>query len=108
MLAQDSAGLVVIDRDHFQELFEAPEDQLSFNLALIKGGAFDYGFHGNVRNAYHADVIRNQLTQSLGGKMPDIVDELNAAFADELESIITDGIKRVCVANIRVQARCVI
>lgn len=83
---------MVVDRDHFQELFHAPEDLLSFNQSLVRGGNFNYGFRGNILNPYHADVIRNQLTQNIQAKMADIVDELNAAFADELEPIITDGI----------------
>lgn len=92
MFASPPNGLVIVDRDHFQEFLEAPEDRLSFSLALVKGGAFDYGFRGNIRNLYHSDVIRNQLTQSLGIKMPDVIDELNSAFAEHLDPIITDGI----------------
>ena len=83
--------MVVVDRDHFQELLEAPEDRLSFTQTLIREGHFDYGFTGNLLNSYHADIIRNQLTQNIQAKMPDIVDEVNAGFADELEPIITNG-----------------
>ena len=83
---------MVVDRDHFQELFDGPEDRLSFGQSLIRVGHFDYGFNGNILNSYHADVIRNQLTQNIQAKMPDIVDEVNAGFANELEPIITEGI----------------
>ena len=94
MLASGSDGLVVVDRAHFQELFDAPEDRLSFNLALIKSGAFDYAFRSNIRNPYHVELIRNQLTQSIGTKMSDVMDELNASFDEEIEPFITEGIKQ--------------
>jgi hypothetical protein len=83
--------LVVVDRDHFQELFDAPEDRLSFGQSLIRANHFDYGFNGNVLNSYHAEVIRNRLTQNIQAKMPDIIDEVNAGFEDELEPTITNG-----------------
>jgi len=93
MLAFSSGGLVVVDRDHFQELLDAPEDRLSFNLAMVKGGSFDYAFRSNIRNPYHIELIRNQLTHSIGIKMSDIIDELNASFAEEIEQSITEGIR---------------
>jgi hypothetical protein len=93
MLAFGGDGLVVVDRAHFQELLDAPEDRLSFNLSLVKGGSFDYAFHSNIRNSYHIELIRNRLTQNLGTKMSDIMDELNTAFAEEIEPFIGEGIQ---------------
>lgn len=91
MLAFGGDGLVVVDRAHFQEFLDAPEDRLSFNLALVKGGLFDYAFHSNIRNSYHIELIRNQLTQSLAAKMSDVLDELNASFDEEIEPFIGEG-----------------
>lgn len=44
-------------------------------------------------------TIRNQLTRNLQAKMSDIVDELNAGFADEFDRVITDGIDTSCITN---------
>lgn len=90
---------MLIDRDHFHELFEAPEDRLSFNKAALRRGYFNYAFKADILNTYHVDIIRNQLTQNLQAKMSDIVDELNASFADEFDRFITDGIDTSCITN---------
>ena len=90
---------MIIDQDHFRELFDAPEDRLSFNKATLKRGHFNYAFKADILNTYHVDVIRNQLTQNLQGKMSDIVDELNASFADEFDRFITEGINTLYITN---------
>lgn len=81
----------MIDRSHLKEHFEAPENRLSFMSELIKAGAFDYGFVCDALNHFHIDVIRNQLTQNIAAYMPAILDELNAALADELDHLVTKG-----------------
>jgi len=83
--------MVVVDHDHAQELFDAPEDRISFTAAFNDGFSLHYLFHGDPRDDYHTRVIRSQLTQNISSTIPKLVDELNAAFADEFESNITTG-----------------
>ena len=82
---------MIIDQKHFHELFDATEDRLSFNKATLRRGHFNYAFKADILNTYHVDIIRKNLTQNTHGKMSDIVDELNASFADELDPFITGG-----------------
>jgi len=50
---------------------------------MVEEGDFGYGFHGNPRDPYHVGAIR-QLTQCTGSRMPEMVEEINAALADEI------------------------
>jgi hypothetical protein len=59
--------------------------------AIVEEGDFGYGFHGNPRDPYHVGAIRHQLTQCIGSRMPEMVEEINAALADDFDSIVTDG-----------------
>jgi hypothetical protein len=92
ILGQGS-NIVVVDRSHLKEYYDASEGRLSFVSELIQGGAFNYGFVCDVNNHYHIDIIRNQLTQNIAAYMPAILDELDAALADELDHIVTKGKK---------------
>ena len=67
--------------------------RLSFNLSMIKDVAFYYAFRSDARNPYQVELFRNQLTHGIGTKMPDVVDELNASFAEEIDPFIKEGIR---------------
>jgi hypothetical protein len=91
MLSSHPSGLVVVDRAHVKELFSAPDTELNFLEAKLEHLDFRYVFNINVRDDWHIDIIRNQLTQKLSALMPVIVDELTATFSDELEGVVTKG-----------------
>jgi len=83
--------MVVVDHDHAKELFDVPEDSISFTAAFNDGFSLHYLFHGDPRDDYHTRIIRGQLTQNISSSIPELVDELSAAFADLFEPNITEG-----------------
>lgn len=93
MISSHPNGLVVIDRDHVKELFSAPDADLNFLEAKLEHLDLRYTFKLNVHDDWHIDMIRNQLTQKIPELMPQMVDELTAAFHDELEPVVTKGIR---------------
>jgi len=46
-------------------------------------------------NQYHVDVIRHALTKNIGGKFPEVIDEVDRAFSDAVaEHMTSDGERR--------------
>jgi hypothetical protein len=79
-----------LDRSSLKEYFDAPETALSFLAETVDVLAIRHVFHENMAtDDYHVPIIRNQLTQSIAGIMPDIVDEVEYGFASEVP--VTDG-----------------
>jgi len=93
MLSSHPNGLVVVDRDHIKELFSAPDSDLNFLEAKLEHLDLRYTFKLDVHDDWHIDMIRNQLTQKIPELMPQIVDELTAGFEDELNPLVTKGIR---------------
>lgn len=76
---------VIVPRDVLKEIFDAPEDTLSFHGSSREQLQLKHTMGRSlVDNNYHVAVIKAELTRHISVKMPDIVDELNAAFKDEL------------------------
>lgn len=84
--------MVIVDNTHLHEFLHAPEDQLSFNKGFIEGLSLPYLFRTNVFDSYHVRILRRNLTQNIGKSMEDTVDELKAAFEDEIGSLVSKGI----------------
>ena len=81
---------IVIDRGHLKELFDAPEENLSFVKAAGDSLELKYTFNNEMaRDHCHSIVTRAQLSRHLPELMPAIVDELTSAFDDEF--VIGDG-----------------
>ena len=76
----------MVDRDHLQELLHAPNNELNFIEAIFEDADYRYIFPGDSYNMYHSHVIRTRLTQNIPSLIPDMVDEMTAAFGDEVES----------------------
>jgi len=76
---------VVVDQDHVKELVDAPEDKISFHTSAKEQVQLKYTFGESLANDdHHAHIIRTKLTRKIGDLMPDMVDELSAAFEEEL------------------------
>jgi hypothetical protein len=71
-------------------MFDAPVDVISFHHDVKHTLELEYTFHKHMEDSYHVPVVRGKLTQNIGTMVPDILDEMQAAFADELAGI-TDG-----------------
>jgi len=77
-------SLVVVDRGNLQELYNAPESEISFRKRISDTLELRYTFNPSMAvNSYHVGVIRAQLSKYLQDLMPDIVDELTSSFEDE-------------------------
>jgi hypothetical protein len=100
MLLGRSSGLLVVDHDHLKEIFEAPNEEINFLEGLFGDTDFRYTFYGDVHNEYHVRVIRNQLTQNIASLIPDVVDELNAALEDEIDSVVRENGKVIIEASL--------
>lgn len=90
-----------MDHDHLKEVFEAPNDEINFLEGLFESNDFRYTFYGDVYNEYHIRIIRNQLTQNIAALIPTIVDELNAALEDEVDTVVTENGQSVIKHNLR-------
>jgi hypothetical protein len=97
MLPCHPTGVVVMDRDHLKEVFEATDADLNFTEATLEHTDVRYTFRGNIYHAWHVPIVRNQLTQNLPALIPEMVDEMTSCIADEFETVITDGISRMIV-----------
>lgn len=91
----------MVDHDHLKEVFEAPNDEINFLEGLFESNDFRYTFYGDVYNEYHIRIIRNQLTQNIAALIPTIVDELNAALEDEVDTVVTENGQSVIKHNLR-------
>jgi hypothetical protein len=81
---------VVVDRESLKELFSASEDTLSFTDPVSESLQLRYTFQESIAvNHYHVIVTRTELSRHIPELMPDIVDELGAAFEDEIS--VTNG-----------------
>ena len=79
-----------MNRDHLQEFFDAPETSISFIKALSDALGLRYSFMKEMAtDRYHTIVVKNHLSRHIPELMPVIVDELTAAFNDELD--VGDG-----------------
>jgi len=83
--------MVVVDHDHFEELFQAPTTDLHFMMATLEDFDFPCVFQANILEPAHTNAIRFNLTQNIPALTPEIVDELRSAIDDEFESILTKG-----------------
>jgi hypothetical protein len=71
-------------------MYEAPETELSFVTPASDQLELTYTFNSHMAvDHYHALVVKAQLSRHIPALMDDIVDEVGAAFEDEI--IMTDG-----------------
>ena len=81
---------MLVDKSHFKELFDAPEDQISFVKSSSRNLQMRYTFgKDSAANHYHATVVKMQLSRHIPELMPVIVDELQAACADSFKDVGT-------------------
>jgi len=81
---------VLVDKSHFKELFDAPEDKLSFVKNSSRSLQMRYAFGKEAAvDHYHAIVVKMQLSRHIPELMPVIVDELHAACADSFKDVGT-------------------
>ncbi|EJD49225.1 cytochrome P450 [Auricularia subglabra TFB-10046 SS5] len=79
--------LVISGPELIEELRRAPDDVLSFREATAKGLQGDYTL-GDWREEtlLHVGLIKSRLTRSLAHLFPGVMDEITAAFTDEITS----------------------
>ena len=76
--------MVVVDRNHLQEFYNALESEISFRKRISDTLQMKYTFNPSTAvNHYHVGVIRTHLSKYLQDLMPEIVDEIGSAFEDE-------------------------
>jgi hypothetical protein len=82
--------IVIVDRDHIKEVYTARDDELSNLAALQDILQQDYILHPEVaRIRYQLKVIKSMMTRQIPNAMPDVLDEMQAAFDDEM--VVTEG-----------------
>ncbi|KAI6042742.1 cytochrome P450 [Pisolithus marmoratus] len=98
--------IVVIGRNHLQDIKKSPDDELSFTEAAIDSLKVDYLFGpGICTNPYHVSVTRIFLTRNLGRYYPDLKDEVHTAF-EQLLDLEDNAWKSVVAAEIIQQIIC--
>jgi hypothetical protein len=70
-----------VDHGSLKELYDAPEDQISFLAETYDKLEFDYTFQKSTRDVYHVPIMKTLLTQNIGGMLPGFVEEVELAFA---------------------------
>lgn len=79
---------MVIDKTHLKELFDAPEQQVSFISNASRSLQIKYTLNKEMEyDHYHAVVTKMQLSRHIPELMPAIVDELVASFTDSFNDI---------------------
>lgn len=80
--------MILVDKTHYKELFDAPEEKLSFVSNASTGLELQHTFNKEIAvDHYHAWVTKVQLTRHIPELMPAIVDELLASFGDIFKDI---------------------
>jgi hypothetical protein len=82
--------IVLVDKMHFKELFDAPEEQVSFLSNVLRGLQLSHIFSRETAiGHYHAItmVTKTQLSRHIPEMMPAILDELRASFEDTFKDI---------------------
>lgn len=85
------SGVIVVDRAHLKELYDAPNSSLTFFEAALEDLDFVNTFTGNAYNLYHVPVIRNQLTRGIASHVPALVEEIRSAFEDDIDPLLKKG-----------------
>jgi hypothetical protein len=79
-----------VDRDHFREVRQARDDELSFVEAVKEVLQQDYTLHPEVtQNRYQLKVTKEMMARQVPNAMTDVIDEIQAAFDDEMD--LTEG-----------------
>jgi hypothetical protein len=73
-----------------KELYDAPDDSMSAMEEAVEFLEMEHTLSINLKNDYHATIVRTTLTQNIGNLVPDLLDEMQLAFTDEL--VVSDGI----------------
>ena len=80
------ARFVLVNREHVNELCFAKDDELSSHVAAVELLQGDYTFGESiVNNPYHTMIVRTTLSRQLPDLIPEIVDEFEATFKDEIQ-----------------------
>lgn len=80
---------MVVDRDHIKELFDAPEDVLSFSHSAANFLQRKYTMDDPLIRSFVIDVIKEKLSRNIPVLMDAIIDEVQCAMADQFP--LTDG-----------------
>ncbi|KAL4068774.1 cytochrome P450 [Scleroderma yunnanense] len=81
-----TSWIVVLNRNHADDVVKASEDVLSFHEATLDSLNTVYTLGPEIHHdPYHISVIRSQLTRSLASLYPDMRDELVASFSEILD-----------------------
>ena len=79
--------MVIIDRKHLKEMYSADEDTMQFLPAAVEDSDFSCAFRADVFKRVHSRAIRLNLNHNIPVYMPELVNELIAAFDEEFESV---------------------
>jgi hypothetical protein len=96
--------MIVVDRPHLKELFNAHESDLHFLSGAVEDADFSYSFKASVFESIHTRAIRLNLNHNLPCFTTDMVDELNAAIEDEFGNVVGKGMTGLDLAYQRLDA----
>jgi hypothetical protein len=80
-------GMIIVDRRHYQELFNATGNQFSMMHAYIEDFHFPSVFRADIFEPIHANAIRSKLTHNIPVLTPQIVDEVSCSIDEEMGTI---------------------
>jgi hypothetical protein len=79
-----------VDRDHFREVYNARDDELSFLEPMKEVLQQDYTLHPEVTQIrYQLKVTKVTMARQIPNAMTDVIEEIQAAFDDEM--VVTEG-----------------
>jgi hypothetical protein len=93
--------MIIVDRDHYEELFNAADTDLHMMQAYLEDFHFPSVFRANIFDPVHSNAVRYTLTQNISALTPEIADELNTSIDEELGSRVTEGLDLILYANCR-------
>ena len=67
-------GMITVDRDHFDELFNVPNTDLHMMQAYLEDFHFPSVFRANIFDPVHSNAVRYKLTQNISALTPEIVE----------------------------------
>ncbi|KAL4063965.1 cytochrome P450 [Scleroderma yunnanense] len=81
-----TSWLVILNRNHSEDIIKASEDSLSFYEASTHTLQTEHTLGPEIRhNHYHISLIRSQLTRNLASLFPHMRDEFTVAFSELLD-----------------------
>jgi len=85
------AGMIIVDRDSYDDLFRAQDNELHFMRATLEDFDFRCVFRADIFNETHTNAIRYDLNRAIPAITSYILEEVKVAMDETLGVLVCAG-----------------